>query len=212
MANNVNVNIGAVNQKCGLIRQMGMTPGLAGKFFTLSAKHAIKNYNKIKESIDNNPQAPDLFLNRPVRSFDIKSHVVLSQAVETDAVGNVKVVFNPGTDDEAKAAVVAGGEGFGETTTEAIKKALSPNGDGVIFANGKKLLSDVNDLIDGEIAWCDSVIAYLNQAKQTLLNSKHDNETRVNEYYTLLNATTPEKSTVSVSGNSFEVTVEESDE
>ena len=50
--NNVNVNINAVNANCGIIRQIGMTPGLAGKFFTLSAKHAMKDYKKIKDSIE----------------------------------------------------------------------------------------------------------------------------------------------------------------
>ena len=158
---NVNVNIDAVNAQCGIIRQIGMTPGLAGKFFTVSTKHAFKDFEKIKESIESNPQAPNLFINRPIPTFDIKSHVVLAQAVETDATGNVKVVFNPGTDEEAKATVVAGGIGFGEPTSEAIQKAIGPNGQDVIFADGKKLLKETNDLIDGQIAWIDALTAAL---------------------------------------------------
>ena len=210
MANNVNVNIDAVKAKCGIIRQIGMTPGLAGTFFTLGAKGAIKDYTKIKESIDNNPQAPDLFLNRQIRCFDIKSHVVLSQAVESDAAGNMKVVFNPGTDEEAKATVVAGAVGFGETTTDAIKKALSPNGNNVIFANGAKLLKETDALNDAEMAWIDSLIDRLNRAKQTIINTKNDNHMKVESYIKTLNDTTP-KDVVNLGGNSVEITVEEAD-
>lgn len=208
---NNNVNMEAVNSHCGMIRQIGMTPGLAGKYFTLSAKHALKDYKKIKEAIDANPQSQELFINRPIRTFDVKSHTVLSQAVESDAVGNLKVVFNPGTDEEAKAAVIAGGVGFGEPTAEAIKKALGSEDSGVIFANGKKLLKETNDLIDGEIAWVDSLISRLQKAKQSLETSKADNARKVNEYYTALSASTP-KDTVTVMGNSIEINVGDEEE
>jgi len=208
--NNVNVNINAVNANCGIIRQIGMNPGLAGKFFTLSAKHAMKDYKKIKDSLEANPQNQELFINRPIRTFDIKSHTVLSQAVESDAAGNLKVVFNPGTDEEAKAAIVAGGTGFGEATVEAIKKALGSEDSGVIFANGKKLLKETNDLIDGEIAWIDSLINRLQKAKQSLETSKTENAMKVNEYYNALSASTP-KDSVTIKGNTFEVAVEEAE-
>lgn len=208
---NNNVNMDAVNASCGMIRQIGMTPGLAGKFFTLSAKYALKDYKKIKEAIDANPQSQELFINRPIRTFDIKSHVVLSQAVESDAVGNLKVVFNPGTDEEAKAAVIAGGVGFGEPTAEAIKKALGSEDSGVIFANGKKLLSETNGLIDGEIAWVDSLINRLQKAKQSLETSKADNARKINEYYNALSASTP-KDTVNVMGNSVEIQINDDEE
>lgn len=208
MANNINTD--AVKAKCGIIRQIGMTPGLAGMFFTLGAKGAIKDYTKIKESIDSNPQAPDLFLNRQVRCFDIKSHMVLSQAVESDAAGNVKVVFNPGTDEEAKATVVAGAVGFGDATTDAIKKALSPNGDDVIFANGPKLLKETDALNDAEMAWIDSLIDRLNRAKQTILNVKNDNHVKIESYMKAMTDSTP-KDVINVNGNSVEITVEDAD-
>lgn len=206
--NNINVDINAVNANCGIIRQVGMTPGLAGKFFTISTKHALKDYDKIKESIDSNPQAPNLFINRPIPTFDIKSHVVLSQAVETDATGNVKVVFNPGTDEEARAAVVAGGIGFGEPTSVAIKKAIGPNGQDTIFADGKKLLKEVNDLIDGQIAWIDALTAQLAKAKQSLETSKRDNTSKINEYYATLKATTPSEAVTVNNGSTVEVHIE----
>lgn len=209
--NNNNVNMSAVNANCGIIRQIGMTPGLAGKFFTLSAKHALKDYKKIKEAIDANPQSQELFINRPIRTFDIKDHTVLAQAVESDAAGNLKVVFNPGTDEEAKAAIVAGGVGFGEPTVEAIKKALGSDGSGVIFANGKKLLKETNDLIDGEIAWVDSLINRLQKAKQSLETSKSENASKINAYYTALSASMP-KDSVTISGNTFEVAVEDAND
>lgn len=204
------INTDAVKAKCGIIRQIGMTPGLAGMFFTLGAKGAIKDYTKIKESIDSNPQAPDLFLNRQVRCFDIKSHMVLSQAVESDAAGNVKVVFNPGTDEEAKATVVAGAVGFGDATTDAIKKALSPNGDDVIFANGPKLLKETDALNDAEMAWIDSLIDRLNRAKQTILNVKNDNHVKIESYMKAMTDSTP-KDVINVNGNSVEITVEDAD-
>ena len=205
---NVNVNIDAVNAQCGIIRQIGMTPGLAGKFFTVSTKHAFKDFEKIKESIESNPQAPNLFINRAIPTFDIKSHVVLSQAVETDATGNVKVVFNPGTDEEAKATVVAGGIGFGEPTSAAIKKAIGPNGQDVIFADGKKLLKETNDLIDGQIAWIDALTAQLAKAKQSLETSKRENASKINEYYAALKATTPSDVSVNGTGDTVEVHIE----
>jgi len=210
MNNNVNINTDAVKAKCGIIRQIGMTPGLAGMYFTLSAKGAIKDYAKIKESIDNNPQAPDLFLNRQIRCFDVKSHMVLSQAVESDAAGNVKVVFNPGTDEEAKATVVAGGVGFGEATTDAIKKALSPNGGDVIFANGSKLLKETDALNDAEMAWIDSLMDRLNRAKQTILNTKNDNHMKIEGYLKAMADSTP-KDVINVNGNSVEIQVEEAE-
>ena len=204
---NNNVDINAVNRNCGIIRQIGMTPGLAGKFFTLSAKHAMRDYKKIKEAIESNPTSQELFINRPIRTFDIKSHVVLSQAVEQDAVGGLKVVFNAGTDEEAKAAIVAGGTGFGEATADAIKKALSSDNSGVIFANGKKLLKETNDLIDGEIAWITALENRLRAAKQSLETSKAENARKIMEYYKDLEDSTP-KDTVTVHGDTFEVSVE----
>ena len=206
--NPINVDINTVNANCGIIRQVGMTPGLAGKFFTVSTKHALKDYDKIKESMDSNPQAPNLFINRPIPTFDIKEHLVLSQAVETDATGNVKVVFNPGTDDEAKATVVAGGIGFGEPTSAAIKKAIAPGGNNVIFADGKKLLKETDDLIDGQIAWIDALTAQLAKAKQSLETSKRENAAKINSYYTALKNTTPSEVNVAGSGDSVEVHIE----
>lgn len=206
--NTVNVNMDVVNANCGIIRQVGMTPGLAGRFFTISTKHAMKDYEKIKESIDSNAQAPDLFINRAIPTFDIKDHVVLSQAVETDATGNVKVIFNPDTDDEAKATVVAGGIGFGEATSSAIKKAIGPNGKDVIFADGKKLLKETDDLIDGQIAWIDSLMNRLTKAKQSLETSKRENANKINSYYANLSNTTPKEVNISGSGDSVEVHIE----
>lgn len=207
---NTNVNIDAVKAKCGIVRQIGMTPGLAGMYFTLSAKGGIKDYTKIKESIDNNPQAPDLFVNRQIRCFDVKSHMVLSQAVESDAAGNLKVVFNHGTDEEAEAAVVAGGVGFGEATTDAIKKALSPNGGNVIFANGAKLLKETDALNDAEMAWIDALIDRLNRAKQTIINTKNDNHMKIESYLKALADSTP-KDVVKLNGSSVEIEVEETE-
>lgn len=204
---NINVNIDAVNANCGIIRQIGNTPGLAGKFFTISTKHALKDYDKLKEAIDSNPQGPDLFVNRPIPTFDIKEHLVLSQVVESDATGNLKVIFNKGTDEEAKAAVVAGGIGFGEPTSAAIKKAISPNGSDVIFADGKKLLGETNDLIDGQIAWIDTLMARLAKAKQSLETSKRENATKINAYYAALKASTPDTLNMS-NGDTVEVRIE----
>ena len=203
---NINVNMDAINANCGIIRQVGMTPGLAGKFFTISTKHALKDYDKLKES-SSVAGAPDLFVNRPIPTFDIKSHVVLSQEVRTDATGNCKVVFNPGTDEEASATVVAGGIGFGIPTEDAIKKALGPNGKNTIFADGKKLLKETDDLIDGQIAWIDALVGRLQKAKQSLETSKRDNATKINEYYAALKATTPEVMTVN-SGDTAEIHIE----
>lgn len=206
--NPINVDINTVNANCGIIRQVGMTPGLAGKFFTVSTKHALKDYDKIKESMDSNPQAPNLFINRPIPTFDIKEHLVLSQAVETDATGNVKVVFNPGTDDEAKATVVAGGIGFGEPTSAAIKKAIAPGGNNVIFADGKKLLKETEDLIDGQIAWIEALTAQLAKAKQSLETSKRENATKINAYLAAMKASTPDAVNVAGSGDSVTVHIE----
>lgn len=205
---NNNVNMNAVNSNCGIIRQIGMTPGLAGQFFTISAKHALKDYKKIKDAIDaEGGKSQQLFINRPIRTFDIKSHVVLSQAVESDAAGNLKVVFNAGTDEEAKAAVVAGGTGFGEATADAIKKALGTENSNVIFANGKRLLKETNDLIDGEIAWITALENRLRIAKQSLETSRAENTRKVMEYYKALEDSAP-KDSVLIHGDSVEVQVE----
>lgn len=209
--NTVNVNINAVNAQCGMIRQIGMTPGLAGKYFTITTKHAFKDYEKIKESIEGNPQAPNLFINRPIPTFDIKDHIVLSQAVETDATGNVKVVFNPGTDEEAKATVVAGGLGFGIPTSEAIKKAIGPNGEGTIFADGKKLLKETDELIDGQIAWANALKQQLDRAIQSLETSKRENHSKIDSYYKAMNATTPKEMALNGSGDTVEIHIENND-
>jgi hypothetical protein len=133
--------------------------------------------------------------------------VVLSQEVRTDATGNCKVVFNPGTDEEASATVVAGGIGFGIPTEDAIKKAIGPNGKNTIFADGKKLLKETDDLIDGQIAWIDALVGRLQKAKQSLETSKRDNAAKINEYYAALKATTPEVVTVN-SGDTAEIHIE----
>lgn len=209
--NNINVDLNVVNNNCGIIRQVGMTPGLAGKFFTISTKHALKEYDKLKES-SSVPGAPDLFVNRPIPTFDIKSHVVLSQEVRTDATGNCKVVFNPGTDEEASATVVAGGIGFGIATAEAIKQAIGPNGKNTIFADGKKLLKETDDLIDGQIAWIDALIGRLQKAKQSLETSKRDNAAKINEYYNALKNSTPTEVNVGGGSDTVEVHIEKSED
>ena len=127
--------------------------------------------------------------NRSPRRFIVRDHDVLSQAIETSADGTTKVVFNPGSANEAKASLVAGNIGFGVATEEAIKDALT--GQNRIFANGSAIAKKINEYNQSELERVNVLIKQLQSQRDAILSTIKANTDKVNKYEQEIIASTP---------------------
>lgn len=171
------VNMAIVNEHLGQIAQLGSH--LGGKYFKAVAKETYTDFEQAKLAVENGNNL-ELILNRSPRKFEVRDFDVIAQEVRQDATGTVKVVFNPGSDTEAEAAIVAGTVGFGQTTEEAIKEALA--GQSRIFANGGSLVKKLNSYNQAEVDRLTALIKILNSQKDSIISTMKANEKKVQEY------------------------------
>ena len=197
---NVDMNVVAKNRK--LISTLGGV--LGGKYFTIGAQETHLNFEKEKREIEMN-NGLDFITNRAPRRFIVRDHDVLAQVVETGADGTTKVVFNPGTADEAKAAVVAGIENFGATTEEAISEAL--HGSKRIFANGSALVEKANSYNEAERQRLIALRNKINSQITSIENTMKANSDKVNRYEQEVLESTP-KVVVEKQGSSAAIIIE----
>lgn len=200
------INMNAVTQHLGQISMLGSH--LGGKYFKVSAKETWTDFNNAKRAVELNPNAPDFILNRSPRKFEIRDFDVLTQTIKTALDGTTSVVFNPGTDTEAEAAIVAGQNGFGQTTDEALRDALT-GGQKRIFANGPLLLNKVNQLNQNEIDRLTALKKAIQQQIDSLISTMKGNEKKVNDYEENLRRSAVKPSTDS--SGSVSIVVEKAD-
>lgn len=175
MANDVNMTI--VSEHRGQISSLGSR--LGGKYFKAAAKETYTDFENTKRKVEAGNNL-DLILNRSPRKFEVRDFDVISQTIRTGADGTTCVVFNPGSDTEAEAAIVAGEVGFGQATEEALKEALA--GQNRIFANGTQLVSKLNSYNQAELDRLNALIKILGQQRDSIISTMKANEKKVNEY------------------------------
>lgn len=183
-----NVDMTVVSKNRKLISNLGGT--LGGKYFTIAAAETQLEFEKKKREIEMN-NSLDFITNRSPRRFIVRGHDVLSQTIETDASGTTKVVFNPGAENEAKAAIVAGVEGFGVTTEEAISEAL--HGNKQIFANGVQLVEKANSYNEAERQRLIALRNSLNNQITSIENTIKANQDKVAQYEREIVDSTPKQ-------------------
>lgn len=197
---NVDLKVVAKNRK--FIGTLGST--LGGKFFTIGAQETHLDFDKKKREIEMN-NSLDFITNRSPRRFVVRDHDVVSQAIETTADGTTKVVFNPGTSDEATATVVAGIENFGTTTEEAISDAL--HGAKRIFANGAALVEKANSYNESERQRLIALRKQIDSQITALESTIKSNSEKVNTYEKEILESTP-KVMVEKQGSSASIVIE----
>lgn len=164
----------------GQVRNISQMLPVGSKYYTVDAKDVDLQFEKKRAAAIANPASPDIILNRSPRVIVIRDHSVISQSFKTDINGNRVVVFNPETDEEAQAAVVAGDLNFGQATDEALKDALL--GQQRIFANGVKLATKANSINRVELERVDAMIEYLKRMKDSLQSAIASNTKKVQDY------------------------------
>lgn len=150
----------------GLVMNISRSLPTGAQYFTVEANDVDKTFEERKNTVMTNPKSPELIMNRGPRVITMKGHSVISQDFTTDIDGSNVVVFNKGLGDETKAAIVAGGSNFGQTTDDAMKDAI--RGELRIFADGIKTATKANQLNQKELdrwmaekarieRYCDSI-------------------------------------------------------
>lgn len=187
--NNTNVDMNIVAKNRTKIGQLGGI--LGGKYFTLGAQETYPEFDKKKRENEQN-NSLEFMPNRTPRRFIVRDHDVLSQAVVTGADGTTKVVFNPGTDEEAKASIISGTANFGAATEDAIKNALT--GQKVIFANGSTLVDKANEYNQSEVDRLNAFISQLQKQRDAIISTMQANKSKINTYEQEIIASTPKPS------------------
>ena len=173
------VNMAVVNENLGQISALGSH--LGGKYFKTVAKETWTGFDEAKRQIELNPESSALILNRSPRKFEIRDFDVISQLIKTNPVdGTTCVVFNPGTDTEAEAAIIAGEVGFGQATDEALAEALK--GQPRIFANGPKLLTKVNNLNQHELDVLNALKKSIQSQIDSIVSTMKANEKKIMDF------------------------------
>lgn len=183
---NKNVDMTIVEKNRKQISTLGGI--LGGKYFTIAAQETYPNFDKVKLENESN-NSLDFMPNRTPRRFIVRDHDVLSQAIETGADGTTKVVFNPGSADEAKASLISGNVGFGVATEDAVKDALT--GQNRIFANGAAIAKKMNEYNQSELDRLNVFIKQLQSQRDAIMSTIKANTDKVNKYEQEIIASTP---------------------
>jgi hypothetical protein len=163
-----------LNSVRGQVMTISRTLPTGAQYFTVEGKDVDLKFNDMKNQLMQNPQSPDLITNRGPRAIVVLGHSVFSQAFDQDIDGNNVVIFNKGMSDESRAAIVAGGVNFGQTTDDAMKDAL--RGELRIFADGIKTVTKANALnqaeLDRWVALKNQIDRYCDSIRSTIASNK----------------------------------------
>lgn len=196
----------AVEQRRQPIGTLGSN--LGGAFFTIGAKETWPKFAEQKIKTEQNGNN-DFIVNRSPRRFAISDHLILEQKVEVNDIdGTVSVVFNPNTKDEARAAVVAGGAGYGIATGDAVNKAL--RGEDCIFVDAAGLCKKANELNTNELARVEALIKALESQRDAIKSTIVANKEKTDMYVRTIVDSTPK--TIGEGGDSCTIVVEKADE
>lgn len=123
-----------------------------------------------------------LVLNRSPRRFAIGYITIESMITKQNSIGDVVCRLNEGTDNQIDIPLSENSTKFGETTEEAVQKALKDKNSKAVFADPKDLCGILNDLNRGEITRLDAVIEQAQKAKAQCLSAIAANEKVVSNY------------------------------
>lgn len=197
----LSVDVDAVAKHRGQILNLGM---LGGKYFTISAVETYPDFDK-KQHEHKLQNSMSFIPNRTPRRFAIRDHEVFAQALSTTPDGTTKVVFNPGTGEEAKATIIDGGMNFGDTTDEAIGNALI--GQKVIFANAVKLVEKANEYNQAEVDRLTTFIKQLQEQRDSIISTMKRNTACAQTYEQEILSSKP-RTTISSGTSSPSIVIE----
>nr|DAG25963.1 MAG TPA: hypothetical protein [Bacteriophage sp.] len=149
--------------------------------FTPQTRFFNPDHDKVLEQAKQNSNV-DLVLNRSPRRFAIGYITIESMATKQNAIGDVVCRLNEGTDHQIDIPLGESSTKFGETTEEAVQKALKDKNSKAVFADPKDLCGILNDLNRGEITRLDGIIEKAQKAKAQCLSAIAANEKIVTDY------------------------------
>lgn len=149
--------------------------------FTPQTRFFNPDHDKVLEQAKQNSNV-DLVLNRSPRRFAIGYITIESMATKQNAIGDVVCRLNEGTDHQIDIPLSQNSTKFGETTEEAVQKALKDKNSKAVFADPKDLSGILNDLNRGEIARLDNIIEQAQKAKAQCMSAIAANEKIVADY------------------------------
>lgn len=149
--------------------------------FTPQTRMFNPDHDKVLEQVKQGSNV-NLVLNRSPRRFAIGYITIESMATKLNAIGDVVCRLNEGTDNQIDIPLGENCTKFGETTEEAVQKALKDKNSKSVFADPKDLCGILNDLNRGEISRLDAMIEQLQKAKAQCLSAIAANEKIVADY------------------------------
>lgn len=149
--------------------------------FTPQTRMFNPDHDKVLEQVKQGSNV-NLVLNRSPRRFAIGYITIESMATKLNAIGDVVCRLNEGTDNQIDIPLGENCTKFGETTEEAVQKALKDKNSKSVFADPKDLCDILNDLNRGEISRLDAMIEQLQKAKAQCLSAIAANEKIVADY------------------------------
>lgn len=149
--------------------------------FTPQTRFFNPDHDKVLEQAKQNSNV-DLVLNRSPRRFAIGYITIESMATKQNAIGDVVCRLNEGTDHQIDIPLGQNSTKFGETTEDAVQKALKDKNSKAVFADPKDLSGILNDLNRGEISRLDNIIEQAQKAKAQCLSAIAANEKIVADY------------------------------
>ena len=149
--------------------------------FTPQTRFFNPDHDKVLEQAKQNSNV-DLVLNRSPRRFAIGYITIESMATKQNAIGDVVCRLNEGTDHQIDIPLGQNSTKFGETTEEAVQKALKDKNSKAVFADPKDLCDILNDLNRGEISRLDNIIEQAQKAKAQCMSAIAANEKIVADY------------------------------
>lgn len=149
--------------------------------FTPQTRLFNPDHDKVLEQAKQNSNV-NLVLNRSPRRFSIGYITIESMVAKQNAIGDVVCRLNEGTDNQIDIPLGENSTKFGETTEEAVQKALKNKNSKAVFSDPKDLSGILNDLNRGEIARLDAMIEQLQKAKAQCVSAISANEKIVADY------------------------------
>ena len=149
--------------------------------FTPQTRMFNPDHDKILEQAKQSSNV-NLVLNRSPRRFAIGYITIESMATKQNAIGDVVCRLNEGTEHQIDIPLGENSTKFGETTEEAVQKALKDKNSKAVFSDPKDLSGILNDLNRGEIARLDAMIEQLQKAKAQCVSAISANEKIVADY------------------------------
>lgn len=149
--------------------------------FTPQTRLFNPDHDKVLEQAKQSSNV-NLVLNRSPRRFSIGYITIESMVAKQNAIGDVVCRLNEGTDNQIDIPLGESSTKFGETTEEAVQKALKDKNSKAVFSDPKDLSCILNDLNRGEIARLDAMIEQLQKAKAQCVSAISANEKIVADY------------------------------